>query len=465
MLARKYRSENFDDLIGQNELVTTLKNAITTGRIAHAYIFTGIRGTGKTSTARILARALNCLGADGKNTTPTVAPCGVCENCIAIKEDRHIDVIEMDAASNTGVDDMRELIEGAQYKPTNARYKVYIIDEVHMLSKNAFNALLKTLEEPPEYVKFIFATTDIRKVPMTILSRCQRFELSRVDTVALKNHFAKIAQTEGIKIDDDALNIIARSAGGSVRDGLSILDQAFANCGADGIVSADLVANMIGLADREKTFDLFESLMGGDIKSVLIQFKKLCDLGANPTIFLNDIMEIVHNVMIVKISPSFLSDLPVAATEAERIKKNANTLTVAALNSVWQMLVRGFSEISAVDNVEEAVQMLLIKISYASAQLPELKALAEKIDSMQISGGTIKTETKSGAKSNDVFDLKQPPVIKKTDADAPSSYENAAADKESASVQTENLKEKFENSDNDILKAVMDKFPSADVKL
>ncbi|MDR2933806.1 MAG: DNA polymerase III subunit gamma/tau [Rickettsiales bacterium] len=463
VLARKYRSETFDDLIGQNELVTTLKNSITTGRIAHAYILTGIRGTGKTSTARILARALNCLGTDGKNTAPTTTPCGVCENCIAIKEDRHIDVIEMDAASNTGVDDMRELIDGAQYKPTNARYKVYIIDEVHMLSKNAFNALLKTLEEPPEYVKFIFATTDIRKVPMTILSRCQRFELSRIDGQTLKNHFKKISEIEGIKVSDDALNIITRAAGGSVRDGLSILDQAFANSGNDKNVSAELVAKMIGLADREKTFDVFESLMSGDIKSVTLQFKKLCDLGTNPIAFLNDMMEVVHYVMMVKIAPDFLVDLPVSANESEHIKKSADTLSIATLNSVWQMLVRGFTDVSNIDNVEDAVKMLLIKIAYASVQLPDLRMLAEKIDGMQAAVSAPKNIEKNvnekNLKFDDVVDLKVAPVIKKIDTSEQKKSENAM------DADTENIKEKIKNSDNDILKAVMEKFPSADVKL
>ena len=225
VLARKYRPENFDQLIGQDTLVRTLTNAIEAGRVAHAFMLTGVRGVGKTTTARIIARALNCIGADGDGG-PTISPCGVCDSCISIREDRHVDVIEMDAASRTGVDDVRELIEGVRYRPISARYKVYIIDEVHMLSRNAFNALLKTLEEPPVHVKFIFATTEIRKVPVTVLSRCQRFDLRRVELEKLANHFKRVASEEGVEVDDDALHLIARASDGSVRDGLSLLDQA-----------------------------------------------------------------------------------------------------------------------------------------------------------------------------------------------------------------------------------------------
>lgn len=274
VLARKYRPTTFADLVGQEALVRTLKNAIETGRLAQAYILTGIRGIGKTTSARIIARALNCVGPDGKGGM-TTEPCGVCEHCRAIAEDRHVDVVEIDAASNNGVDNVRELIETTRYSPTSARFKIYIVDEVHMLTKQAFNALLKTLEEPPERVKFIFATTEIRKVPTTVLSRCQRFDLRRVDVEPLSAHFRNILEKEGLSAEDEALRLIARAADGSVRDGLSLLDQAIAHGG--GNVTADFVRAMIGLADRAAVFDLFEQVMKGDIKSALELFNTQYD--------------------------------------------------------------------------------------------------------------------------------------------------------------------------------------------
>jgi len=451
VLARKYRSNTLDDLIGQESLVTTLKNAIISGRIAHAYIFTGIRGTGKTSTARILARALNCLGPDGKNTSPTTNPCGVCENCIAIKEDRHIDVIEMDAASNTGVDDMRELIEGAQYKPTNARYKVYIIDEVHMLSKNAFNALLKTLEEPPEYVKFIFATTDIRKVPMTILSRCQRFELSRVDVRTLQTHFKKISENEKINISDEALSIIAKGAGGSVRDGLSILDQVFANADKNGTVSTDTVYKIMGFADKEKILTIFNSLMDGNTKDVFLNFKRLCNNGENPIHLLKDLMEIVHYFVIAKIAPDFIDDLPVSPNEIDFIKSNSNKLNIDVLNYVWQLLVNGFKDISITDDIETYVQMLLIKIAYATMELPDLKNAITKIQNLQQANIA-----------------KPSPAQLQNISDKNEAEQNKDQVKEQNKVEvmdTNKTAEIVKQSGNDILKTIMEKFPTADIKL
>src|SRR5438477_6734343 len=264
VLARKYRPQNFTGLIGQDALVRTLRNAFASGRVAHAFMLTGVRGVGKTTTARIIARALNCVGPDGKRSTPTIDPCGVCEPCRAIAESRFIDVQEMDAASRTGIDDIREIIEGTRYAPAAARYKVYIIDEVHMLSKNAFNGLLKTLEEPPPHVKFVFATTEIRKVPVTVLSRCQRFDLRRIETEALSLHLAEIAQKEQVDIEPGALSLIARAAEGSVRDGLSLLDQAIAHHSADaGHITGEYVRRMLGFADRGRVFGLVESLMGG----------------------------------------------------------------------------------------------------------------------------------------------------------------------------------------------------------
>ena len=451
VLARKYRSNTFDDLIGQDELVTTLKNAIISGRIAHAYIFTGIRGTGKTSTARILARALNCLGIDGKNTTPTTKPCGVCENCIAIKEDRHIDVIEMDAASNTGVDDMRELIEGAQYKPTNARYKVYIIDEVHMLSKNAFNALLKTLEEPPEYVKFIFATTDIRKVPMTILSRCQRFELSRVNNKTLSEHFKRIAKLENINISDDALNMIAKFSGGSVRDGLSILDQAFANADDSHSISIDTISKIMGIGDRDKTLKIFEYLMTGNVQNMFSEFKKLCDGGTNPINILKDIMEIVHYCVISKIAPDFIDDLCVSPNEIEFIKQISNKLDIKILNHVWQILVSGFKDINISDDIESTVQMLLIKIAYVSVDLPKLTEIINKIENINFQESEKKKNIENFTK------------ITETQSN---NFENATEQiKKDESIDKNKIIEQVKQSGNDILKTAMEIFPNSEIKL
>jgi len=298
VLARKYRPTSFAGLIGQDVLVRTLTRAIETDRLAQAYLLTGVRGVGKTSTARIIARALNCIGADGTGG-PTPEPCGQCEHCVAIADDRHIDVIEMDAASRTGVGDIRELIDGVRYRPVTARYKVYIIDEVHMLSMQAFNALLKTLEEPPPHVIFVFATTEVRKVPVTVLSRCQRFDLRRVEESVLAAHFKQIAAREGAEIAGDALDIIARAADGSVRDGLSLLDQAFAHTA--GPVTADAVRDMLGLADRTQIFTLFDLLMQGDTKAALENLQLQHSAGADPQVVLRDLLELCHWLTRLKI--------------------------------------------------------------------------------------------------------------------------------------------------------------------
>jgi DNA polymerase-3 subunit gamma/tau len=300
VLARKYRPVDFTTLVGQEAMVRTLRNAIAHGRIAHAFMLTGVRGVGKTTTARILARALNCIGPDGKGG-PTVDPCGVCDNCKAITEDRHVDVIEMDAASRTGIDDVRELIEGVRYRPVSARYKVYIIDEVHMLSEKAFNALLKTLEEPPPHVKFVFATTEIRKVPVTVLSRCQRFDLKRVPLEVLVAHFAGIAAREKVEISPEAMALIARAADGSVRDGLSLLDQAIAL--ADGPIGEALVRDMLGLADRTQLFDLFDRLMQGDAAGALALVATLYGAGADPASLVQDLLELTHWLTRLKLAP------------------------------------------------------------------------------------------------------------------------------------------------------------------
>lgn len=378
VLARKYRPKDFSDLIGQEALVRTLSNAIETGRIAQAYILTGVRGIGKTSTARIIARGLNCIGKDGKGGA-TVNPCGVCENCKAIAEDRHVDVLEMDAASRTGVDDMRELLDGVRYKPTSARYKIYIIDEVHMLSKHAFNAVLKTLEEPPEHVKFIFATTEIRKVPVTVLSRCQRFDLRRVDMDVLSEHFANIAKKEKATVDDEALKLISRAADGSVRDGLSLLDQAIAH--GDGKVTAEQIRNMIGLADRAVIFDLFESLMKGEIKESLETVEKQYAHGADPLVVLQDLLELTYWMTRVKIVPEMANDTAVPENERIKGKEMADKLSMPILTRSWQMLLKGMQEVQTAPSPLQAAQMVLIRLAYASSlPTPEdvLKQIEEK---------------------------------------------------------------------------------------
>lgn len=366
VLARKYRPAAFADLVGQETLVRTLKNAIETGRVAQAYMLTGIRGVGKTTSARIIARALNCVGPDGKGGM-TANPCGVCEHCRAIAEDRHVDVIEMNAASNRGIDNIREIIETTRYNPTSARFKIYIIDEVHMLTNEAFNALLKTLEEPPKRVKFIFATTEIRKVPTTVLSRCQRFDLRRVEPELLTVHFKNIVQKENVEAEDEALRLIAKAADGSVRDGLSLLDQAIAHGG--GKVTAEFVRAMIGLADRAAIVDLFEALMKGDIHAALDLFNRQYASGADPMIVLQDLLDLTHWITRVKIAPELADDPSMAQTERDRCAALAKTLPMGVLTRDWQMLLKGVGEVLTAPSAKQAAEMVLIRLAYA-AELP-----------------------------------------------------------------------------------------------
>lgn len=366
VLARKYRPQTFDDLLGQDALVQTLINAIKNNRLHHAYILTGIRGIGKTTTARIIAKALNCTGKDGQGG-PTIRPCGVCENCQAIAAGRHIDVMELDAASRTGVDDIREILDGVRYKPTNARYKIYIIDEVHMLSKNAFNALLKTLEEPPAHVKFIFATTEIRKVPITVLSRCQRFDLQRLSIENLMTLFTRILEKEQIAADNEALQIIAKAADGSARDGLSMLDQAI-SLGA-GKVETGIVKNMIGLADRNQTFELFEQLVKGQTDALLGNIQEQYKNGANPLTILQDLVNITHMIAKAKIIPSSADEISLSENEKDLCKRLAPEISIAILSKVWQMLIKGISELAIAPVQIDALEMILIRIAY-SANLP-----------------------------------------------------------------------------------------------
>ncbi len=366
VLARKYRPASFADLIGQDALIRTLTNAISSGRLAHAFMLTGVRGVGKTTTARILARALNCIGPDGTGG-PTAEPCGQCEHCLAITQDRHVDVIEMDAASRTGIDDIRELIEGVRYRPVTARTKVYIIDEVHMLSRQAFNGLLKTLEEPPEHVVFIFATTEIRKVPVTVLSRCQRFDLRRVAQDRLAEHFAGLAEREGVRVAPPALAMIARAADGSVRDGLSLLDQAIALTG--GEVGEEQVKAMLGLADRARIFDLFEAVMGGEIAAALDLLGDLYAAGADPLVVLQDLLELTHFLTRVRLVPQVAEDPGVPETERVRGQALAEKLGVAVLARTWQMLLKGLGEARTAPSPIQAAEMVLIRLAHAS-ELP-----------------------------------------------------------------------------------------------
>jgi DNA polymerase-3 subunit gamma/tau len=367
VLARKYRPQTFAEVIGQEAMVRTLSNAIATGRIAHAFILTGVRGVGKTTTARIIARALNCIGPDGTGG-PTVMPCGECVHCRSIAEDRHVDVIEMDAASRTGVDDIRDLTEGMRYRPVSARYKIYIIDEVHMLSKNAFNALLKTLEEPPPDVKFVFATTEVHRVPVTVLSRCQRFSLRRVPIDQLVEHYRHIAEAEGITVAPAALGLIARAADGSVRDGLSLLDQAIALSGEEPIEDA-AVRDMLGIADRALVFDLFETVLEGDAAGALDRMDRLYEGGADPLMVLQDLLELSHFVTRLKLAPEAGIGDPLEEGERERARPLAAALSMPLLARAWQMLLKGLEEVQAAPSPAQAAQMVLVRLAYV-ADLP-----------------------------------------------------------------------------------------------
>jgi len=347
--------------------VRTLTNAIHADRLPHAFILTGVRGVGKTSTARIIARALNCIGEDG-NGGPTPESCGVCAHCLAITEDRHVDVIEMDAASRTGVNDIRELIDGVRYRPVDARFKIYIIDEVHMLSSSAFNALLKTLEEPPEHVKFIFATTETRKVPVTVLSRCQRFDLRRVDAETLIAHFNSVSKQESATVAEGAMGLIARAADGSVRDGLSLLDQAIAHAGnADGDeVSEEAVREMLGLADGGLIYDLFAAAMQGTVDEALKIFNQLYDAGADPAIVLQDLLQLTHWLTRIKLSPSAAEGQGISQMDRERGLALAETLSVPVLGRTWQLLLKGLSEVQSLPSSAQAAEMVLIRLAYMS---------------------------------------------------------------------------------------------------
>jgi DNA polymerase-3 subunit gamma/tau len=393
VLARKYRPSSFDDLIGQEAVVRTVSNAFETGRIPQAWILTGVRGVGKTTTARILARALNYELPDGSVKGPTIHMPVPGVHCQAIMESRHMDVLEMDAASHTGVDDVRQINDSVRYAPASARYKVYIIDEVHMLSTAAFNAFLKTLEEPPEHAKFVFATTEIRKVPVTVLSRCQRFDLRRVEADVLMGHLANIATRENVEVEPEALGIIARAAEGSVRDSLSLFDQAIAH--AAGVVRADAVRQMLGLADRTRVIDLFDSLARGDIASAFKEFREQYDTGADPIVVLSDLAEFVNFVTRVKVVPATADNVAFGETERVRARDFAAKLSMRVLSRMWQMLLKGITEAQGATRPAAAAEMVLVRIAYVA----DMPTPDEAIRMLDQNGGASPVVTGSAAPS------------------------------------------------------------------
>lgn len=382
VLARKYRPQTFAELIGQDAMVTTLANAIKRDRIAHAFLLTGVRGVGKTSTARLIAKALNCIGPDGQGG-PTITPCNVCEPCRAIAEGRHIDVIEMDAASHTGVEDIREIIDAVRYASVSARYKIYIIDEVHMLSKNAFNALLKTLEEPPEHVKFLFATTEVNKVPVTVLSRCQRFDLRRIPGEKLAAHFASVSKAEGAEVEPDALAMIARAAEGSARDGLSILDQAIAH-GAGNVTVAQ-VREMLGLADSGRIRRLLRLVLSGDATGALAELDQAHDLGIDPIQLLRGLMESLHVATRAKAGAA--NDTLLSAEERESADEMARQLGWGTIHRLWQMLLKGLQDVEVAPDPREAAEMALLRLIHA-ADLPDPASLIARLSGEGTSAAT-----------------------------------------------------------------------------
>ncbi len=380
VLARKYRPQTFAELIGQDPMVRTLANAIARDRLAHAFLMTGVRGVGKTSTARLIAKALNCIGPDGQSG-PTISPCGECEPCRAIAEGRHIDVIEMDAASHTGVDDVREIIEAVRYAAVSARYKIYIIDEVHMLSRNAFNALLKTLEEPPAHVKFLFATTEVEKLPVTVLSRTQRFDLRRIPVDLLQSHFAEICRKEGVEADEEALHIIAGAAEGSVRDGLSILDQAIAHADLDtgGKVSAERVRDMLGLADKSAQRRLFGHMLEGDGAALLAAIDEQYALGVEPLALMRAQMDLAHRIALAQVSGGDAQGA--SQDEREALGEWATRLDVGQVHRLWQLLLKGHEEVRLAPDPLVSLRMAMLRVLHAG-QMPDPGKLAKKLETL-----------------------------------------------------------------------------------
>lgn len=449
VLARKYRPQNFSELIGQNSLVQTFTNAFNLDRVAHAFILTGVRGVGKTTTARIIAKCLNATNG------PTINPSIDDEQCLAIAEDRHPDVIEVDAASRTGVDDIREILDGVPYRPVFGRYKVYIIDEVHMLSRNAFNALLKTLEEPPGHVKFIFATTEIRKVPVTVLSRCQRFDLRRVDAEQLLNHFTNIASQESACIEEGALRIIARAADGSVRDGLSLLDQAIAAYGSDGSTATESdVSQMLGLADINAVYDLFDSVMAGSTDDALAKLGQLYESGADPITILEDMLRLSHWLTRIKLIPQTADGKTVSEVERVRGIKLSNQLSVSVLSRSWQILLKGIDEAKRAPIAFQAVEMILIRLCYTS----NLPTPADIITSLEKENKNIDSSiihhTHSGEGNDKIKTQMSNPVIEEI-SNLPEDYEIAPSDSKpivgslGGSTELKTLQQEINKTDQD----------------
>ena len=432
VLARKYRPQTFSELIGQDAMVQTLANAIRRDRLAHAFLMTGVRGVGKTSTARLIAKGLNCIGADGQGG-PTIDPCGVCDPCVAIAEGRHIDVIEMDAASHTGVDDVREIIEAVRYSAVSARYKIYIIDEVHMLSKNAFNALLKTLEEPPPHVKFLFATTEVNKVPVTVLSRCQRFDLRRITPDLLFDHFGKICALEAVEAEDRALRMIAAAAEGSVRDGLSILDQAIAHADMEGAntdgnarVTADQVQDMLGLSDGGATRALFAALLGGESGPVIDHVRSQYVLGVEPLSIVRGLMSLSHGVALTKASRS--DDPALLPDDREAIAGWAAAMGMARIQRLWQLLLKAHDEVARSGSPLEALEMAMLRIVHAGT-MPDPDDLARLLaERGEVGAVTVPAQVAPSAQqpSAPLHLVTEQPVAAEESA-APSTLESLAA--------------------------------------
>ena len=422
VLARKYRPQTFADLVGQEVLVRTLSNAIDSNRLAHAFVLTGIRGIGKTTTARIMAKALNCIGEDGTRTTPTINPCGVCTHCVQIRDDCHIDVMEVDAASNTGVDDMRQMIETSLYKPASGRYKVYIIDEVHMLSKSAFNAMLKTLEEPPANVVFILATTELRKIPVTILSRCQRFDLRRLTMQEMTEHLERIASAENVAAENDALELIAIASEGSVRDALSLLDQAISHSDKDAggrfEVKAETLRNLLGLVDRTRLYQLLQHVMAGEAANVLEEVQAYHEAGADMVQLVEDVMHSVHDITRVLVIPNYRFDNTYSQAEKDFLYQMADKLNVAATSMIWQIMSKGLDEVRRSVEVLRATEMLFIRICYA-AGLPNPTDLVKMLrDGDKIGNGLVNNITANAPVNSPMAQVLEFPKLVKNDVQA-----------------------------------------------
>ncbi len=414
VLARKYRPQTFAELIGQDAMVRTLANAIARERLAHAFLMTGVRGVGKTSTARLIAKALNCIGPDG-NGGPTISPCGECEPCVAIAEGRHIDVIEMDAASHTGVDDVREIIEAVRYAAVSARYKIYIIDEVHMLSRNAFNALLKTLEEPPAHVKFLFATTEVDKLPVTVLSRTQRFDLRRISVELLEAHFAEICAREGVAAEPEALHIVANAAEGSVRDGLSILDQAIAHADMDtgGVVTAERVRDMLGLADRGAQRRLLANLLDGDAKAALGAVDDQYALGVEPLALMRSLMDLTHRIALAQVAGGVVD--ATTAEERQQLEDWAQKLEIGQVHRLWQLLLKGHDEVRQAPDPLVSARMALLRVLHAST-LPDPGKLAKRLEELAERGPIAPVTTGEGSTTAPSAALDWEGLVEKVDA-------------------------------------------------